>query len=525
MERLLQANIYLGIEEKKVKDAIKKLEAKKKENNGVLSEEDIKELAELTQKESALANGEVQIARNHIRDGQTVTEVSKATRLSSEEIFSLLQSLMSGDIKTSVDIANQAYANSYDRKYYDEEGNETYSQENYDQAKTSINKKVSDLKEQGTAYKELIKMETELGTLKARNNSKDKEDIDYLENIVKREKETLNLNSSEVVTKQTLLEALQKKHQAIVDEINALEGLTDEQKQAFISYADSEYAKQRRSIGTVYKAYEKSNTTNPNQEINKYLKSIEQIGTLEREKARLQTKGQNLSGMQAIENRNLISSYDKQISGIQNQYKLKQNADGTTTLNGIVLSEEEVNRLEQERSAILDRNNAKLLQTQETVQKSKGFLEKINENFKNSFQQISGFFMNIMSFQSIERIFSNVVQKTSELDSKMVDLQIASGYTRTEINSMMQDFNKLGNQLGKTTTEIAEAANDWLRAGYEGSEASQLTEASMNLATLGMINSSDATSYLISVMKGWKLEANEIDDVVDKLTATDMAAA
>gem|GEM_PF-4848119 len=32
----------------------------------------------------------------------------------------------------------------------------------------------------------------------------------------------------------------------------------------------------------------------------------------------------------------------------------------------------------------------------------------------------------------------------------------------------------------------------------------------MELSTLGMINSADATSYLISVLKGWKLEANDV---------------
>ncbi len=263
-----------------------------------------------------------------------------------------------------------------------------------------------------------------------------------------------------------------------------------------------------------------SNTVNTTQEINKYLKSLEQIGTLEREKTRLQMKGGNLSGMAAIENRSLISNYDRQISSLQNQYSFKQLADGRTTLNGIELTEEEINRIEQERSKILDRNNAKMAQTQETVQQTKGFLEKLKDNFYQSFQQIGSYLMSLFSFQGIERAFSAVINRTSELDSKMVDLQIASGYTRTEINSMMLDFNKLGKEIGKTTSEIAEAANDWLRAGYDGAEASQLTQASMNLATLGMINSSDATSYLISVMKGWKLEANEIDDVVDKLTVT-----
>lgn len=268
-----------------------------------------------------------------------------------------------------------------------------------------------------------------------------------------------------------------------------------------------------------------SNTVNTAQEINKYLKSLEQIGTLEREKARLQMKGGSLSGMAAIENRSLISNYDRQISGLQNQYSFKQLADGRTTLNGIELTEEEINRIEQERSKILDRNNAKMAQTQETVQQTNGFLEKLKDNFYQSFQQIGSYVMSLFSFQGIERAFSAVINRTSELDSKMVDLQIASGYTREEVSGMMLDFNKLGKQIGKTTSEIAEAANDWLRAGYDGAAASQLTQASMNLSTLGMINSADATSYLISVMKGWKLEASEIDGVVDKLVKTDMAAA
>jgi|GEM_PF-6846817 len=50
----------------------------------------------------------------------------------------------------------------------------------------------------------------------------------------------------------------------------------------------------------------------------------------------------------------------------------------------------------------------------------------------------------------------------------MVDLQIASGYTRKELKGMMSEFNDLAMEIGKTTQEVAEAANDWLRAGYSG---------------------------------------------------------
>jgi TP901 family phage tail tape measure protein len=64
-----------------------------------------------------------------------------------------------------------------------------------------------------------------------------------------------------------------------------------------------------------------------------------------------------------------------------------------------------------------------------------------------------------------------------------------------------------------------------LRAGYEGKEAAELTRASMMLSTLGMIEATQATTYLISTLKGWKISASEVIGVVDRLAAVDMAAA
>lgn len=117
------------------------------------------------------------------------------------------------------------------------------------------------------------------------------------------------------------------------------------------------------------------------------------------------------------------------------------------------------------------------------------------------------------------------IKQIQSLDASIVNLQIATGKTRQEITSMLHDFNDLAMKTGRTTQEVSSAANDWLRAGYAGKEAATLTEASMQLSTLGMIDSAQATNYLISVLKGWKITAEEVTGVVDRLTAVDMAAA
>jgi len=145
---------------------------------------------------------------------------------------------------------------------------------------------------------------------------------------------------------------------------------------------------------------------------------------------------------------------------------------------------------------------------------------------------LSGQFMNSLN-RRIERFFEftmvqnvlnkligsikQVIQYTQKLDACLVDIRIATGYSITQTRQLLLEYNNLAKQVGKTTEEVAKAANDWLRAGYEGKEATELVTASMYLSTLGMMESSQATEALISVLKGWKLQSDEVMGVVDKL--------
>ena len=82
-------------------------------------------------------------------------------------------------------------------------------------------------------------------------------------------------------------------------------------------------------------------------------------------------------------------------------------------------------------------------------------------------------------------MFSTTIQTTKDLDSAMVSLQIASGETYDSIYEMTKGFNELGKEIGRSTRDVATAADDWLRAGYAADEANQLVKASMDLSTLG----------------------------------------
>lgn len=386
---------------------------------------------------------------------------------------------------------------------------------------TAVNtSQTKDLSQMLKQYTELLDLRNKLkdSDLKAEGLTGDKqtaqqqlsqtlrEQIESLEQILTINGQIVDSKTlEEEITKATYLTESERK-----EKLDALRKVTNEAARTSAT-TDVKYAQAARN----------NNPTLQNT-LTGYYRNLEEQGRIEREIARAQNKGMSLTGNAAIENKSFIHSLQSQKNNLANQYKYDEQKK---TLNGIELTEEQINKLEQERTRILNNNQIEMDRVGDSVNQTKGFLTQLKDNFKDSFSQIGMAIMQIFSFQQIQKVFNDFISATERLDQKMVDLQIASGYTKSNIHDMMLEFNDLAKQIGKTTEEIAEAANDWLRAGYEGQEASQLTEASMQLSTLGMISSADATSYLISVLKGWKLEASEIQGVVDRLSAVDMAAA
>ena len=257
-----------------------------------------------------------------------------------------------------------------------------------------------------------------------------------------------------------------------------------------------------------------STRTEHNKLINKYTKNKKEqykvIEDMQRLELTTQREGES-QGSQV-----LMNTYRQRLAFLEEQLRL---------IDITKLSEEEQVRLNEK---LNDLNQAHITNSRKIAASQKqqvGFLQKLVGGFKQQLTYLIDMSLAYQAVGKLKQIISSVIQKTEELDSRMVDLQIATGMNRDEIKVLMKDYVSLGRELGRTTTDVAAAANDWLRAGYEGKEAAELTKGSMMLSTLGMIESAEATKYLISTLKGWKLNAEDVIGVVDKLTAVDMSAA
>lgn len=125
----------------------------------------------------------------------------------------------------------------------------------------------------------------------------------------------------------------------------------------------------------------------------------------------------------------------------------------------------------------------------------------------------------------INQAIQKAIENVTELNKAQTDLQIATGKSAEQMKSLMADYNQLAKDMSSTTVNTTDAADQFLRQGKSISETNELIRDSLILSKIGQIDSADATTYLTSVMNGFKVETEDVISVVDKLSATDMAAA
>ena len=241
--------------------------------------------------------------------------------------------------------------------------------------------------------------------------------------------------------------------------------------------------------------------------ITDYQKEIESL-----EKTLVTTPSMLGKGRDAIEQMILMRTQDKQALIEENELMLAQ---GKLT--------------QQEADAIELAAKAQRAYNSEKVKAQKGgasnIFEVIGGNIKNTITRMFDYTGVYRVLNKLMASFSKVVQLSKELDSTMFNLRVVTGDSREETVGLIGDYRKLADQLGATTVQIANAANEWLRQGYEAQQAGELITASTYLSKLGMIEASQATEYLTSMIKGFKLEVSDAVDVVSKLTSVDMESA
>ena len=387
--------------------------------------------------------------------------------------------------------------------------------------RNSLNDEVKALGEMAIHSTKIKSINEQIDKLQSDNSTENSEIINDLNKRLKKEQELLK------VAEQRRDVAIQERQGTGLDKDIASGKIGADVK---LNLANA-YSQQRQNLvnavnqGTAKAEADQSvqNYVQANKLIKEYINNLKLQYKTQQEIQKLSIKMENQSGNELAASEAYKAALEGRIDSLQEQ--LPYYDQQSKKLGNIKLEEEQIVSLEKQKNNLAKQQQIAQEKINATVKDQRNILEEIVGGFKQAFRNMTDASIAYEIIGMFRQGVTELLQTIREMDSALVDLQIASGGTREEMHDMMMDLNSLATEVGKTTTEVAQGANDWLRAGYEGQEAADLTRASMQLSTLGMIDSADATSYLISVLKGWKLEAEEVSSVVDKLVSVDMAAA
>ena len=152
-------------------------------------------------------------------------------------------------------------------------------------------------------------------------------------------------------------------------------------------------------------------------------------------------------------------------------------------------------------------------------------IEKTGQKLSRLFGQHLSTAVAMAAIHALRRVLQQTYQTVIELDKALVNLQVSSGKSRSELKSLMMQYSEFAKSLGTTTIAVTQAADTWLRQGYDLSEVETLITDSIHLSVLGKIDSEEATKALTSTMKGYGIAVQDASTIVDKFTTVDMNAA
>lgn len=120
---------------------------------------------------------------------------------------------------------------------------------------------------------------------------------------------------------------------------------------------------------------------------------------------------------------------------------------------------------------------------------------------------------------------NDCISYVEDLNSAMTNIRVVTMDTKEATQDLLDTYNQMAQDLGANTTDIASGAVDWLRQGFNQEDTAELVKDSTILSKLALIDNAQATEYLTSALKGYKLEAKDAMGIIDQLTAIDLEAA
>ena len=145
---------------------------------------------------------------------------------------------------------------------------------------------------------------------------------------------------------------------------------------------------------------------------------------------------------------------------------------------------------------------------------------------KSGWQEFGRAFKQITDFAGVYGIIQNVafevprqmVQAVRDINSAQIELTKVSNAPTSQLTEYWDEAADSAKKYGSTISDVISNTADWSRLGYGLDEAKKLSDATTLLQKVGdNMTQETSSSGLISTLKGFQLQADEAQSIVDKV--------
>lgn len=145
---------------------------------------------------------------------------------------------------------------------------------------------------------------------------------------------------------------------------------------------------------------------------------------------------------------------------------------------------------------------------------------------KSAIDEIGRAFKQIGQFTSVYGLLQNViyevpqqmVQAVKDINKSQIELTKVSTASTSELSSYWDRAVESAKKYGSTVSDVINSTADWSRLGYSLKDAEKLSDATTLLNKVGdNMTQESSSSGLISTLRGFQLQAEQAESIVDKV--------
>ena len=117
------------------------------------------------------------------------------------------------------------------------------------------------------------------------------------------------------------------------------------------------------------------------------------------------------------------------------------------------------------------------------------------------------------------RLGKDMIQDVREFDDSLLELTKVSDLSAEGLENVTNQAYKLGEKVARTGKEVIDATTEFKRAGFDMQQSMDMAESAMVMTNVAenITDTADAAGTLISVLKGFNMDASETMTIVDKI--------